>query len=453
FMNQDIITYSGFDGDQERYVRASVDSGSDFSFQISVYEAYNESIVTVKANDTIINAVDGIYTIYSINENQSINIEGLELNDYQTGLAEMWVQTNDLFNILWYDMYNATAKIAKPEHNIDSSVVNMFGISCSVDLNDLIFALECDINEVGNVIAYLDALYSGANYLQYQNTNIIIVNALSVIDIVSGNATLVNDAYYTLDFSKLIRYIGTEANYTVPSVGIIGDGAFAMNKTIINITMPDSVIEIGSAAFNECSNLESIRLSESLTKIPDFLMHECTSVDNVILPENILSIGDSAFKNCESLSSIYIPENIYQINDYAFYDCTNLSSINLPAELVSLGIGAFSHCVNLVSVNIPLGITTIEKEAFRQCESLTGIILPDNLISIGERAFDHCTNLQAITIPDSVVYIGKYAFAYCNNLQAINLTAGIDSIEAYAFTYCTSLQALNIPSTVEAIGD
>lgn len=47
----------------------------------------------------------------------------------------------------------------------------------------------------------------------------------------------------------------------------IGDKAFADNKRITSISMPDSVTSIGEGVFSNCSSLEQIKLSLNIEEI------------------------------------------------------------------------------------------------------------------------------------------------------------------------------------------
>ena len=54
----------------------------NFSFSIVLNPAYSQSNIIVKANDVILTPVSGVYTIVNITENQTVTIEGVQLNTY-----------------------------------------------------------------------------------------------------------------------------------------------------------------------------------------------------------------------------------------------------------------------------------------------------------------------------------------------------------------------------------
>lgn len=59
-----------------------VDSLGNFSFTVALAAAYNNSIITVKANGTTLTPVAGVYTIANIIADQVITIEGVAMNTY-----------------------------------------------------------------------------------------------------------------------------------------------------------------------------------------------------------------------------------------------------------------------------------------------------------------------------------------------------------------------------------
>lgn len=78
------------------------------------------------------------------------------------------------------------------------------------------------------------------------------------------------DYEYTVygDSATITRYTGSEKELVVPSelqgktVVYIGFNAFANNKSITSVTIPESVSYISHGAFSGCTNLASIDLPE-----------------------------------------------------------------------------------------------------------------------------------------------------------------------------------------------
>ncbi len=70
--SSNMYTVSAVDG-----YTTTVNNGDEFKFQININSGYDGSAMVVKANNTIINAVGGIYTVSNIIENVTITVEGV----------------------------------------------------------------------------------------------------------------------------------------------------------------------------------------------------------------------------------------------------------------------------------------------------------------------------------------------------------------------------------------
>lgn len=56
---------------------------------------------------------------------------------------------------------------------------------------------------------------------------------------------------------------------------------------------------------------------------------QCKSLISVTIPDSVTSIGGSAFYNCVSLTSVTIPNSVTSIGDEAFCNCASLTSIKI----------------------------------------------------------------------------------------------------------------------------
>ena len=174
---------------------------------------------------------------------------------------------------------------------------------------------------------------------------------------------------------------------------------------------------------------------------------------NIDFPEGITKIDNYAFKNCERLERIEIPSGITSIGDCAFYNCSNLISIVLPDGLTSIGDYAYEDCSSLVSIEFPESLTSIGDGIFYNCSSLTSIVLPDELTHIGYNAFKGCSSMTSIVFPDELEYIGYSAFESCSSLASIEFPESLISIEQNAFKGCSSLTSIVLPEGLTYIED
>ena len=123
--------------------------------------------------------------------------------------------------------------------------------------------------------------------------------------------------------------------------------AFDGCKSLINVTIPDSVERIEYSAFGGCESLTSIIIPNSVTSIEELVFADCTNLAKVIIPNRVTSIGNYAFENCTSLTSIMIPDSVTSIGERAFYNCTSLTDITIPKRVTNIGKNAFYRCRNI----------------------------------------------------------------------------------------------------------
>ena len=106
---------------------------------------------------------------------------------------------------------------------------------------------------------------------------------------------------------------------------IIGSSAFANNKELISVTIPENVTIIDIKAFSGCANLKSVEISNKVSTIGNMAFSRCTSLTSVAISKSVTSIGSFAFLSCRKLTSIVIPNSVTSIGHYAFDDCSNLT--------------------------------------------------------------------------------------------------------------------------------
>ncbi len=112
----------------------------------------------------------------------------------------------------------------------------------------------------------------------------------------------------------------------------IGDGAFEWCWSLIDITIPNSVISIGDNAFGYCDSLESITIPNSVTFIGNGAFYSCNSLKSITIPNSVTSIGNSTFGYCDSLEDIAIPYSVTSIGDSAFEWCDALTDVYYSGE-------------------------------------------------------------------------------------------------------------------------
>jgi len=154
---------------------------------------------------------------------------------------------------------------------------------------------------------------------------------------------------------EITDYAGNKFEVNIPPqiknlpVTSIGKQAFANEKNIISITMPNSVTNIGLMAFASC-----------------------TSLNSITIPANVTNIDNAAFTGCTRLTAINIAggNKTYASQDGVLYDKSKTTLIKYPQGKIAS------------TFTIPNSVTSIEKFAFENCTNLTsvtfqGTIAPD----------------------------------------------------------------------------
>ncbi|MBQ2434934.1 MAG: leucine-rich repeat domain-containing protein, partial [Bacteroidaceae bacterium] len=282
-------------------------------------------------------------------------------------------------------------------------------------------------------------------------------------------------------------------NSRIPEgVRYIGENAFAGQKRLKSIDLPNSLTTIGASAFN-CASISSITIPASVTSIGKLAFYDCglehvtlhcANVDNwfstyatikeVVVGEGVENIVDDAFSGCSiervtfncanvgdwfsgyaTLKEVVLSENVTTIGEGAFLECYALESVTFAegSQLTSIGDYAFNYCSALSSIALPNSVETVGTSAFEECSALESVTLSNSMETIPFRMFAFCSALKGITIPESVTTIENGAFSQCSGLASITLPNTVTTVEPQAFYNCTSLESATLSNAMETIPD
>ena len=190
---------------------------------------------------------------------------------------------NIIFNI---EKGDTTAELRLDITNFNTSVLTQYIKNVSCGSKYTVTLYQPDGTPVGG--------YRGSVSGQYQY-------------IVSGSGAVIT------------KYNGTASDVVIPDtiggrkVVEIAGGAFANNKKVETVTMPNSVSYIGPLAFANCAALKSVKMSDETVRIASKAFKSCSNLETLDLGDKVQSIEDDAFYGCSKLTILCSPASYAHI--------------------------------------------------------------------------------------------------------------------------------------------
>ena len=119
------------------------------------------------------------------------------------------------------------------------------------------------------------------------------------------------------------EYIGTAARITVPAsykgkpVVELGPDAFGNNKTLLEVTLPDTITTIGARCFYQCSRLYKINIPTSCSKIGGYAL-AATDVSEINIPAALKEPGLCWLLNSPVEKIVFEKEPSVFVGEYFF---------------------------------------------------------------------------------------------------------------------------------------
>ena len=267
----------------------------------------------------------------------------------------------------------------------------------------------------------------------------------------------------------LTKYSGTGKRVTIPqSLGIkeIAPNAFADNKDVIEVIIPEGVIKIGNAAFSYCKNLSSVTLPQSLYTIEPFAF--CgTALKEITLKHKVSYVGAGAFS---FIDSAVLAISVYN-SECRFIDevcgSPNKNAVRMMLGAAGSTAGSYANAYSYIDfreITVPDEPQTVYEEGVHKFLIKDGklygyegtgkkVTIPDNLgiYEISDNAFKGNLDINEVIIPYGVELIRDSAFSGCKNLKRVTLPAELCEIGPFAFCD-TALESVIIPHDVEKVG-
>ena len=156
------------------------------------------------------------------------------------------------------------------------------------------------------------------------------------------------------------------------------------------------------------------------------------AVEAIVLPEGVKLAGPSIFDHCESLSTIKLPEGNTIIYHNMLAYTYALKEVIIPSTVTLIEPHAF-YKSGIEQLTVPSSVKEIDKNAFSGCEGLIEVYLSDGLEVLFENAFSNCYNLVKIRLPNTLKELKSYTFGRCN-AQEIVIPRSFKTIQYYAFS-------------------
>lgn len=246
----------------------------------------------------------------------------------------------------------------------------------------------------------------------------------------------------------LTKYLSGEPTAVVPKeykgklVTKIGPGAFKGYYDVLEIELPDTVVEIEASAFELCIGIKEIDLPDCLQTIGNAAFASCRGLKEIDIPDSVSSIGIGAFKGCKQLEEVEVDEN----NGYFKSDDYGVLYTKDGTELLYYPSGSEEE-----KYEIEDNTTTVSMFAFSGAQYLKEVTFPESMKALSDYAF-YQSPIYRVSLSPNIEIIGAFCFAE-TKLEEVKLNEGLVNIGNSCFNWCTQIKEITIPKSVSNIGD
>ncbi len=273
-------------------------------------------------------------------------------------------------------------------------------------------------------------------------------SSLEEVVINNGFYTSIDGVLFVVDKATLLLYPAGKKNeaYTIPStVKTLGERSFPYNESLMELTIPESVLTIKGEAFYNGSF--SGRGAKVIMKA-----EKPIGLSQSIGLENAL---------------VYVPKGFAKAyREAAFWKESKIVEIDADPVVVTLE-AAGSLGAKLTELNIPLAtilelritgpMNASDFEVIKQIELLQKADLSKATMEedrLPDSAFGGLRYLEEVILPNPIKEIGHSAFSGLSALRKVNMPEFVERIGESAFSDCYSLQKIDLSllSHLKAIG-
>ena len=292
--------------------------------------------------------------------------------------------------------------------------------------------------------------------------------------------------YWLLDDGTVYieSYSGKEVDLVIPekidghTVTHIGIEAFADNKYMKSVTVPDSVVYIGHMAFASCKKLNKITLGNGIKSIGLRILLNTKFYDNAAnWSDGVLYVGqylvdgqhigmEEQVPDFGASGDYKVKDGTSVIADGAFLS-TDITSVTFPETLKVIGMFSFENCEKLNNIKLPDSIEHLGLECFygtgyynNGANWSNGVLYAGKYLLTAAQIGDNITDVTdnhlvsgKYTVKSGTRLIAEAAFIACERLTNISFPSSLKIINDMAFMNCTSLKGVIIPETVTRIDE
>ncbi len=185
-------------------------------------------------------------------------------------------------------------------------------------------------------------------------------------------------------------------------------------RTLENVTIPNSVVDIGSNVFIGISTIKHVTIGDAL----DYGTTNSYSGGNYWTMQKLFP---DSYRN---ITSVEILDGLGRINSGAFTNCTSLTDVTVGDSVIAVTKDAFQNTALLTNAeNGPVYIGGKILYTFKGQQTTVEFEIPNGIVCIADYAFQGYSRLNAVHIPASVKGIGTYAFQSCRNLSYVDFAS------------------------------
>lgn len=243
--------------------------------------------------------------------------------------------------------------------------------------------------------------------------------AEKLIQVEDGVLTSYVGSFETLDLAKLLPD-------TV--ISEIADNAFAQNKYLKTVILPDTVTKIGDRAFYDCPDLNAVT-GKGVESVGSEAFYLCGALSETAFPK-LTVIGAEAFRNCEKLTEpAWDWTALTEIDENSFRNAGITGTLDLKS-LKKIGAGAFSMTGLIARVDLPDSLTVIPEKLF--CCSEVRRVRAMGVTAVGAEAFrrEQHQGTCILELPfGKIKTVGALAFANLRFENAAQTNLSFDALE------------------------